>query len=131
MTAERSITREEYIRAFETWASVAELTDDERDDLTRALAAFRALPDDGVPVPVADLCREATPLIEDARGLGLSIHKSCLLHRLVYLGEPLRTERCPVHGGEWSGLSPVPCPHGCDATCGCRTGWLSVKGDGG
>lgn len=32
-------------------------------------------------------------------------HKSNLLYRLIYLGEPLRTEKCPVHEGRWSGCS--------------------------
>lgn len=31
--------------------------------------------------------------------------KSNLLYRLIYLGEPLRTEKCPKHDGHWSGCS--------------------------
>ena len=120
----RRITRGEYARTFEVWGAVSGLTDEEQAEFAKALAAFRALPDDGAPHPVDDLCREATPLLANARRLGLSIRKSCLLHRLVYLGEPLRTKKCPEHKGVWSGLAPVPCPHGCDTTCGCRTGWL-------
>jgi hypothetical protein len=32
-----------------------------------------------------------------------AIHKSCLLDRLIYAREPLRTEMCPVHKIKWSG----------------------------
>lgn len=48
--------------------------------------------------------------------------KSNLLYRLIYLGQPLRTKKCPKHDGHWSG---------CDfqGTCECQvgtdvTGWL-------
>lgn len=36
----RRVTREEYARAFEAWASVANLTDDEQGALAAAIAAF-------------------------------------------------------------------------------------------
>lgn len=58
-----------------------------------------------------------------------SISKSCLLDRLLYGGEKLRTEMCPVHKGHWYGCSPSN-----EITCGCDhgiciTGWLKNKGD--
>lgn len=56
----------------------------------------------------------------------LAIRKSNLLHRLIYLGEPLRTEMCPEHKGRWSGCQPEPCPHGCSSGINV-TGWLPVK----
>jgi len=126
----RRVTREEYVRAFEAWASVANLTDDEQGALAAAIAAFRAAPDDGGARPVDEYCQEALPLLSGAGGtrLRLSIIKSCLLHRMIYLGEPLRTEKCPIHQGQWSGIKFERCPHGCDATCGCSTGWLPTKG---
>lgn len=37
--------------------------------------------------------------------LQLPMMKSNLLYRLIYLGEPLRTTRCPTHQGRWSGCS--------------------------
>jgi hypothetical protein len=48
--------------------------------------------------------------------------KSNLLWRLIYLGQPLRTQKCPEHRGHWSGCD-VP------GTCACQvgtdvTGWL-------
>lgn len=52
-----------------------------------------------------------------------SISKSCLLKRMIYLGEELRTRQCPIHNGEWSGCYVERCPAGCD-TCGCACGWL-------
>lgn len=59
--------------------------------------------------------------------IDLAIRKSCLLDRLIYGGETLRTEVCPVHKGHWSGCSPAPCPicrHGV-----CITGWIKNPGD--
>lgn len=49
--------------------------------------------------------------------IATDIRKSNLLWRLIYAGEPLRTEPCPKHQGRWSGI--LPCEHGCDST-----GWL-------
>ena len=58
-------------------------------------------------------------------GLWIDIRKSCLLDRLIYAGEPLRTRRCPIHEGEWSGLwRDEPCPEGC--SFGAQlTGWIA------
>ena len=57
-----------------------------------------------------------------------SIYKSCLLDRMIYGGEELRTEPCPVHKGVWSGISfgegKCECSTG---SCACTTGWLPNK----
>jgi hypothetical protein len=55
--------------------------------------------------------------------MALAIRKSCLLDRLIYAREPLRSEMCPVHLGKWSGCVWE------DLGCGCQfgpnvTGWL-------
>jgi hypothetical protein len=57
-------------------------------------------------------------------GFAIDIHKSDLLYRLIYCGEKLRTEQCPEHKGEWSGLEHPDhrCPHGCGLT-----GWLPLE----
>jgi hypothetical protein len=58
----------------------------------------------------------------------LGIRKSNLLARLLYAGEELRTEKCPVHKGRWTGYSQeLKCvneryPFGCD-----YTGWLPTE----
>lgn len=52
----------------------------------------------------------------------VAIMKSDCLRRLIYEGEELRTEQCPIHKGQWSGCYPEPCPEGCD-----YTGWLPNK----
>lgn len=59
-------------------------------------------------------------------GLGVSVmaSKSNLLYRLIYLRQPLRTEKCPEHQGHWSGYDdprgkPCACCVGYDIT-----GWL-------
>lgn len=54
----------------------------------------------------------------------LQIIKSSLLGRLIYGGEKLRTQQCPEHKGEWSGLEHPdrPCPHGCE-----MTGWIPER----
>lgn len=67
----------------------------------------------------------ATTLRETAMPLDLAIRKSNLLYRLIYLGEPLRSEPCPEHKGHWSG-----CAYG-DGVCEhCMagmdvTGWVA------
>ena len=58
----------------------------------------------------------------------LTLVKSNLAHRLVYLGEPVRTEPCPKHQGRWSG-----CRFFDDERCECMsgsnvTGWLPPPG---
>jgi len=54
-----------------------------------------------------------------------AIRKSCLLERLLYGGEKLRSRPCPVHKGRWSGITSPPCKHcGVGPTCQCNTGWL-------
>lgn len=60
----------------------------------------------------------------------LAIEKSALLNRLIYEGEDIRTEKCPVHKGKWSGCAfkleecaneqyPQGCMSGSNVT-----GWL-------
>lgn len=64
----------------------------------------------------------------------MRIKKSCLLDRLLYGGEKLRSKMCPVHKGTWSGIECGPsndgtfqgnvCPHGCQLT-----GWIPEPED--
>lgn len=66
--------------------------------------------------------RWMTPVVEALNHLQLPIRKSNLLFRLIYLGEPLRTEKCPEHKGHWTGCW-------FDRSCDCQsgydvTGWL-------
>jgi len=51
----------------------------------------------------------------------MDIEKSNLLARLFYGQEKLRTKKCPVHNGHWSGIEHDgnTCSHGCELT-----GWL-------
>lgn len=43
-------------------------------------------------------------LAEEVGSVFLQISKSCLLSRLLYVGEKLRTTPCPVHKGVWQGI---------------------------
>lgn len=61
------------------------------------------------------------------RRLQIDISKSCLLDRLIYCGEELRTVKCPVHKGHWSGIKFGNDECECVGSCGCTTGWLSNK----
>ena len=59
----------------------------------------------------------------------VAIMKSCLLDRLMYGGESVRTRMCPKHKGRWSGAwldesQRCECEHG-----SCLTGWLPNPGD--
>lgn len=71
--------------------------------------------------------REAKRLSEryvELTSIMINISKSNLLARLIYGKEPVRTEMCPKHKGNWSGLAEmVNCKHGCDGT-----GWLPAEG---
>lgn len=53
----------------------------------------------------------------------LAIRKSCLLDRLIYGRELLRTEICPIHKGRWSGYVRENLPCGCQFRSNV-TGWL-------
>ncbi len=59
--------------------------------------------------------------LEDLR---IGIHKSNLLARVLYGGEEVRTEMCPLHLGQWHGIEDPerPCIHGCGLT-----GWLPPR----
>lgn len=126
------LTMTAYVAAFETWASVARLTDGQRAVLADSLAHIRETFTDDTPRAADVYCaafeshlseRDEDPN-GDARRLRLSITKSCLLDRLVHHGETLRAVPCPEHKGRWSGIHFDPCPHGCSLGCGCTTGWL-------
>lgn len=57
--------------------------------------------------------------------LQLVITKSAALVRLLYMGEAVRKEPCPVHKGSWSGMhmsDAKPCD--CTSRDGNITGWL-------
>lgn len=60
-------------------------------------------------------------LVPAIRQVRMAIHKSSLLYRMLYCGQPLRTKKCPVHEGRWSG---IPGFNDGDM-CACElTGWL-------
>ncbi len=52
----------------------------------------------------------AKSIAEAFETIHLAVYKSNLLFRLIYGGEKLRTEKCPIHQGRWSGCVPDPCP---------------------
>jgi hypothetical protein len=79
--------------------------------------------------PVTDVC-DAMTAWGEATGLHrwptqLEAMKSCLLARLVYLGEPVRTEMCPRHQGHWSGCRFDYSPEG---ACDCQK-VLTLEGE--
>ena len=127
-----ALTIAAYTAAFETWASVAKLTDGQRAVLADSLAHLRATFTDDTARDADVYCaafeshlseRDEDPN-GDASRLWLLITKSCLLGRLIHCGEMLRAIPCPEHKGRWSGIHFDPCPHGCSLGCGCTTGWL-------
>jgi len=62
---------------------------------------------------------------DEGRKVSLAILKSNLLFRLLYLGEPLRKEPCPIHKGYWSGcVAPErECPYCMSGSN--VTGWVN------
>ena len=128
---ERKLTVGEYVAAFETWVSVARLAPQFVTLVDGGLAELRATFSSDEAREPAAYCTvmqahfDAADLEWDRRlKLRMAIAKSCLLKRLIYLGEPLRTRPCPLHKGHWAGCFGERCPHGCDRGCGCTTGWL-------
>lgn len=122
-----SIEVERYCRAFETWAKAARRKPAEAEVIAAGCAALRAR-FSGV-VPVRKLCEAFGELLDErsAMRLALDIEKSCLLDRLIYGGEELREEPCPLHHGRWSGCTPDPCPAGCSYGDNV-TGWIARVG---
>lgn len=153
---DRTLTPAEYVAAFATWRAVGGANTPRRvvvdgtlratiDDLVAGgcAAVLLAFPDGTARTPdaycsvfAAFLGERPEEDAEAVRALDLAVRKSCLLSRLIYVGEPLRTRKCPRHEGRWSGI-PWPgakCTHGpdckcasgceCIAPCGCATGWL-------
>lgn len=134
MSDERLVTVAEYATAFETWATASSLGGTEAVVLTEALTVLRSVfTHEEEALPITAYCRVFEGFLYGrSRGEGraecghlrLRIKKSCLLDRLLYGGEPLSQTPCPLHKGQWSGLRPESCPHGCDAACGCTSGWV-------
>lgn len=153
MSGARLITAREYADAFGLWRALA------RDNTPRprygqdharmrgaidalveggCAAVLAAFPDESLRSPdvycevfAAYLGEGHEDRIEAVRELDLAIRKSCLLSRLIYVGEAPRTVPCPEHGGRWSGChfhqDDLRCSHGCGALCGCNTGWLRAE----
>lgn len=111
------ITVEKYIVALKTWVKVARRDNTEREEIFRACAALR-----WKFGKTAN--REPDVFCEYTQGqYSIDLAKSCLLDRLIYAQEPLRTRPCPQHKGRWSGCAMKQCPHGCNFGSNI-TGWL-------
>jgi hypothetical protein len=111
------------------------LTDDEAETMLRRLSKHYHCP----VMPIERYCEalrtwarvygeSGSKRAEQIDYVFLQISKSCLLDRLLYGGEKLRTRKCPDpdHDGHWRGLeSPGNyCKHGCGFT-----GWLPEPED--
>jgi hypothetical protein len=97
-----TLKAEEFCEAFNTWARVCQ-TELTTDDATTK--------------------RWRKEFASHWRFIELAIYKSCLLDRLIYAREPLRTAVSPQHRGKWSGWIFE------NTDCGCQfgpnvTGWL-------
>lgn len=91
----------EYCAAFRTWFKVIQKKDEEALDAGETNLHHRKA------------------YVESLGRLYVDITKSNLLARLIYAGEELRTEKCPIHKGSYAGGGS--CVYGCD-----NTGWLKT-----
>lgn len=107
----------EYCAAFEAWGQA----------LASRRSRIEAMPD-ADPMKQHELDDPLTVLAGQVFAIGLAIRKSNLLSRLIYSGQPLRTEMCPIHKGRWSGYGHAAFGHEhiCECQEGCYdiTGWL-------
>lgn len=156
MIQEHKLTKTEYLSAFETWVSVFSKAsaDDPDYELERKLV-FRSnwsyireginrdkvldhFNDD--PRAPNEFCDAIfkwarhpdkgldTAFWKNWYTVELAVIKSCLLLRLIYCGEQLRTTPCPKHKGRWSGCAWDP--GFCECLSGVNiTGWLPNDGD--
>jgi hypothetical protein len=117
---------------------MADLTEEQAQQMLKDLAEHY-----GEPVkPVGEYCKAISAwmkcIVENnakeyagvLHRIEIDIRKSALLCRLIYCGEKLRTEPCPIHKGhlnmaEWIGFPSEP---QCEHLCG-GTGWLPQPGD--
>lgn len=127
-----SISVEKYCQAFEIWAEKAlEAEIISEDQQQTVIAGCKHLRDmfEGLQglIETNELCKSLEDWYKKqskGRGLSLAVSKSCLLDRLIYGGEELRTKKCPEHDGHWSGCSFLAeCPHGCSFGAN-LTGWI-------
>lgn len=92
----------EYCDAFRVWAKAIQAAFNQETDEQRKSSFGR--------------------MVDDIRRTELHVSKSNLLARLIYGGEKLRSEPCPIHKGHWSGCVwgfEGRCPHcmsGADVT---------------
>lgn len=141
---ERRVTIYEYTTAFFTWSAVAHLPEKLTAILGKGMLHLLNTFKDSEAREPEEYCKVLREWAQvaarshkgdelwigdhgDFGELHLRIEKSCLLDRLIYLGETVRTVPCPLHKGKWSGIHAERCPHGCDIGCGCTTGWLPVN----
>ena len=116
-----TIALERYIAAFETWAHVANQGTASMQSIARVAEYLRARYRGDVEIET--LCNDGMAWLRAQRLPVPDVGKSCLMGRLIYGGEELRTRPCPVHHGHWSGCSPELCPGGCNYGIN-WTGWL-------
>lgn len=101
-----------YCNAFYAWRkAIADAL--ERGDF-RSVRSVKAL---GL-----DTEEEWSRVLSALNCLEIPIAKSNLLHRLIYIGEPLRLTPCPEHKGHWSGCGDE-CEYGCNSGSNV-TGWI-------
>jgi hypothetical protein len=121
----KTIDTERYCWALETWAALSRDDQEAGRDTTRVREVCAHLRETMPGVrPIKALCEAFRARVDDdheAQCLLRDIAKSCLLYRLIYAGEELRTTPCPKHKGRWSGWSfdPCACSFGPNLT-----GWL-------
>jgi hypothetical protein len=114
----------QYCAALKLWSSALRMKAERLDAQLKAMSSPHEI--------LKDDADRAKKFAEDVSHIFLQIMKSNLLARLIYEGESLRTEMCPVHKGVWSGCFWAEKD---DANCKCQwsqdghigsnvTGWL-------
>ncbi|MBA2544933.1 MAG: hypothetical protein H0V17_35145 [Deltaproteobacteria bacterium] len=116
-----TIELERYVVAFEAWARVSDQSVEVKRSIAQVAAYLRTRHRGDVEIET--LCQDALGWLREHRYLVPDVGKSCLMGRMVYGGEDLRTRPCPIHGGRWSGCAIDACPAGCNYGIN-LTGWL-------
>jgi hypothetical protein len=117
-TAGHSLSWASYLANWQSYGPLLRLS-----DVCTVLRLWAKVASTPLPTDHEHTLTERKKLQEAAQYVDIQISKSCLLGRLFFQEEGLRTVPCPEHKGRWSGCVWDDLPCGCQNGANV-TGWL-------